>query len=135
LVVASASLQTIKILAVEDHADTRALLKLFLERAGAEVTAVASGHAALEEIQKRKPDLLICDIGMYGMDGYQLLEKIRLLESEIASVPAIACTAFTSSEDIGRAIAVGFQAHLAKPVNPDALLQTIIKVVGTDTQP
>lgn len=126
---AGANLETIKILAVEDHPDTRALLKRFLENSGAEVMAMESGWAALEEIQKYNPDVLICDIGMPGMDGYQLLEKIRKLGLEISSLPAIACTAFTSGEDVRRALEVGFQAHVAKPLDPDKLVRTIIEVI------
>jgi CheY-like chemotaxis protein len=128
--VTSTSLQTVKILAVEDHADTRRALKTFLERSGAEVTAVESGRAALQEIQTQKPDVLICDIGMREMNGYQLLERIRNLEPEIASVPAIACTAFVREEDVERAFAVGFQAHLAKPLDPNRLLRTVVEVMA-----
>lgn len=128
------SLDRVRILAVEDHADTRRLLKLFLEHSGAEVTAVESGRAALQEIQTRRPDVLICDIGMPGMDGYQLLERIRTLEPNIASVPAIACTAFVTEEDVTHAFAVGFQAHLAKPFDPDQLARTIVNVVRTSSE-
>ena len=126
---AGANLETIKILAVEDHEDTRVFLKRFLEHNGAEVVAVESGWAALEELQKYNPDVLLCDIGMPGLDGYQLLEKIRKLELEISSLPAIACTAFATGEDVRRAFEVGFQAHIAKPLDPDKLIQTIVDVI------
>lgn len=98
-----AVLASIKILAVEDHADTRKMLKIFLESSGAEVTAVESGPAALEAIQKKQPDVLVCDLSMPHMDGFELLRKIRGLGREIAFVPAIACTAFGSEEDMARA--------------------------------
>jgi CheY-like chemotaxis protein len=96
---ARANIEAIKILAVEDHEDTRALLDHFLEHCGADVIAVESAWSALEKIQKYNPDVLICDIGLPGLDGYQLLKKIRKLGPEISSIPAIACTAFTSRED------------------------------------
>jgi CheY-like chemotaxis protein len=130
--VAGTSLDAVKILAVEDHSDTRRLLKLFLEYSGAKVTAVASGRAALQAIQTQRPDVLICDIGMPEMNGYQLLERIRNLEPGMASVPAIACTAFVTEEDVAQALAVGFQAHLAKPLDPNQLVRTIVSVVATN---
>jgi CheY-like chemotaxis protein len=132
--VAGTNLDTVKILAVEDHADTRRVLKLFLEHSGAEVTAVESARAALQEIQTHRPDVLICDIGMPEMDGYQLLERIRDLEPRIASVPAIACTAFVTQEDVAHAFAVGFQAHLAKPLDPDQLVRAIVNVIRMSSE-
>jgi len=90
---------------------------------------VESGWAALEEIQKYNPEVLICDIGLPGLDGYQLLKKIRKLGLEISSIPAIACTAFTSREDVRHAFEVGFQAHIVKPFDPDKLVQTIMEVI------
>jgi CheY-like chemotaxis protein len=110
------------------------LVKLFLEHSGAEVTAVESGRAALQEIQRHRPDVLICDIGMPEMNGYQLLERIRSLEPGIASVPAIACTAFVTEEDVAQAFAVGFQAHLAKPLDPNQLVRTIVNMVRASRQ-
>lgn len=111
-----------------DHAGFHS--KLLLEHLGAEVVAVGSGRAALEEIQKYKPDVLVCDIGMPEMNGYELLRRIRGLKPEIASVPAIACTVFARSEDVEHAFAAGFQAHIAKPIDPKNFVQTIADVAA-----
>jgi CheY-like chemotaxis protein len=127
--VINAVLASIKILAVEDHADTRNVLKIFLEWSGAEVTVVESGSAALEAIQKQKPDVLLCDLSMPQMDGFELLQKIRDLGREIGSVPAIACTAFGGKEDVARTQRAGFQAHITKPIDPKVLVATIADVV------
>jgi CheY-like chemotaxis protein len=106
------------------------MLTLLLERSGAEVVAVGSGRAALEEIQKHKPDVLVCDIGMPEMNGYEFLRRVRDLKPEIASVPAIACTAFARNEDVERAFAAGFQAHIAKPIDPKNFVQTVADVAA-----
>jgi CheY-like chemotaxis protein len=127
--VISAVLASVKILAVEDHADTREVLKIFLEWSGAEVVAVESGSAALEALQNQKPDVLICDLSMPQMDGFELLQKIRDLGPQSGSVPAIACTAFGGKEDVARTQRAGFQAHITKPVDPKILVATIADIV------
>jgi len=131
-VVSSRALSNIKILTVDDQADTRTILKIFLERSGAEVIAVESGPAALVEIQRRKFDVILCDIGMPGMDGYQLLQKVRELEPKIGCRPAIACTAYVAPADVARARRAGFQAHIAKPVDPAELVNTVASVISDD---
>ena len=123
----SSPLANLRILAVEDHVDTRSILKIFLERFGASVTAVESGAAALAAIRREKPDLLLCDLSMPQMDGYQLLERIRQRESEIGFIPAIACTAFVSNEEVARTRRAGFQAYVGKPIDLTALVATIVK--------
>jgi CheY-like chemotaxis protein len=128
-VVVDAALAYIKILVVEDHADTRKALEIFLEQSGAEVTAVESGSAALEAIQKQRPDVLLCDLSMPHMDGFELLKEIRRLGGEVGAVPAIACTAFGSKEDMARTQTAGFRAHVTKPVDPKVLVVTIAEVV------
>ena len=123
------ALASIKIHAVEDQADTRKTIKLFLEWSGADVIAVESGHAALEAIREKKPDVLLCDLSMPQMDGFELLQKIRHLGGEIGSVPAIACTAFGGKEEMARTRRAGFQAHVTKPADPDVLVATIVEVI------
>jgi CheY-like chemotaxis protein len=124
------ALSNVKILAVEDHADTRLLFKAFLERSGADVIAVESGQAALLAIQRHKFDVVLCDIGMPDMDGYQFLQKIRDLEPQIGYQPAIACTAYTTPTDVACAHRAGFQALVAKPVDLAELVNTILTVVS-----
>jgi CheY-like chemotaxis protein len=129
-VASSRALSNVKILAVEDHADTRLLLKVFLERSGADVIAVESGLAALSVIQRHKFDVRLCDIGMPDMDGYQFLQKVRDLEPQIGCQPAIACTAYAIPTDVARAQRAGFQAHVAKPIDPTELIKIILNVVS-----
>ncbi len=119
-------LEELRILVVEDDDDTRELLKTILERCGAKVRAVASSDAAMAEIAKGIPDVLISDIGMPGESGYDLIKKVRSLEPEKGGrVPAVALTAYAAATDRRRALLAGFQTHLAKPVEPDELLAVI----------
>jgi PAS domain S-box-containing protein len=120
------SLKNVRVLLVEDDPDTRELLKTVLERCGAEVIAVASSSAALTEIERAKPSVLVSDIAMAGENGYGLIQKIRALKPEQGGrVPAVALTAYAAAADRRRALLAGFQTHLAKPVEPDELLAVI----------
>ena len=124
-----ASLMDRRILLVEDDADTQELLKTLLRRHGAEVIAVSSSAAALEEIARMKPDMIISDIGMTGENGYALIRKIRALAPEAGGrIPAIALTAYAGAADRRRALLAGFQTHLAKPVDPADLLAVILSL-------
>ena len=121
-----ATLKHRRILLVEDDADTQELLKTLLRRHGAEVTAVSSSTAALEEIERGKPDVIISDIGMTGENGYELIRKIRSLDPEAGGhIPAIALTAYAGAADRRRALLAGFQTHLAKPIDPADLIAVI----------
>jgi PAS domain S-box-containing protein len=117
------------VLAVDDDADNRQLLALLLEESGATVTAAASASEALAILERLVPDILLSDIGMPEMDGYALLQAIRSLPSKCANVPAIALTAYAQEVDQQQAIAVGFQAHLAKPIEPELLIAKILAIV------
>jgi CheY-like chemotaxis protein len=74
------------------------------------------------------PNVLICDLAMPGMDGYELLENVRALEPELGQTPAIAFTAAATNIDQARAQQAGFKAHLAKPIDPNKLVKTILEV-------
>jgi signal transduction histidine kinase/ActR/RegA family two-component response regulator len=121
-------LKSIKVVAVDDNADSRELLKVILERSSAEVAVVSSGKKALAAIKNVQPDVLICDLAMPEMDGYELLENVRRLEPELGQLPVIAFTAAARSEDLARTRRAGFQAHLAKPVDPSKLVTTILQL-------
>jgi CheY-like chemotaxis protein len=123
-------LSNIRIVVVDDHADTRNLLRFFLEHCGAQPTVASNGQEALEVIRKVRPDLLISDLAMPHMDGYELMEKVQDLEEEIGSLPSIACSAYARAEDRARARNAGFNAHVEKPVDLDRLVTTILKVVN-----
>jgi PAS domain S-box-containing protein len=118
-------LRDLQILVVEDDGDAADLLERFLRSAGADVTVVRSAAAALASIQGSSPDLLVSDIGMPGMDGYDLIRLVRKLEPDRGGmVPAIAVTAFARTEDRMRALFAGYQAHLSKPINAEELVAT-----------
>jgi signal transduction histidine kinase len=115
----------IRILAVDDDADTRELLETVLGNLGAHVVLAESADAVLDRLQAEPFDVLLADIAMPGMDGYALIEAVRLLPGPAAQVPAIAVTAFGRQEDRAKALAAGYQAHLSKPVLPDQLAAAI----------
>ena len=124
------SLQGVRLLVVDDEADTQALLTFILEQAGARVVAVASAAAALETLQTFIPDVLLSDIGMAEMNGYSLLRQVRSLTPEQGgTIPAIALTAYVGEYDQQQALAAGFQQHLSKPVEPEILVKAIAQLV------
>ena len=118
---ARADLQGVHILVVDDERDARELLEAVLRQAGAEVLSADSVRHALEALESFRPDVIVSDIGMPGEDGYALMKQLRAQGGGGASVPAIALTAYTRQEDKQRALALGFSAHVGKPVNPDDL--------------
>jgi PAS domain S-box-containing protein len=123
---AARQLEGITVLVVEDDEDTRELVNRLLAECGARVLTASSAASALERFEADSPDILISDIGLPGEDGYSLITRIRNLDGAGGSrVPAIALTAFARSEDRTRALQAGFQAHLAKPVEPVELVATV----------
>lgn len=123
-------LEGVRVLAVDDEPDARNLLKAILEDEGASVTTAGSSHVALEAIEECLPDLILSDIGMPGEDGYQFMRRLRTRDPEHGgSVPAIALTAFARPEDREQSIAAGFQAHMAKPIDPSKLVQTVTQIL------
>jgi PAS domain S-box-containing protein len=124
-------LDAIRILVVEDEPDTRDFLKRLLEGHGAEVVVAASVAEALSLLRIERPDMLISDIGLPQVDGYDLVEQIRAGDADAArGIPAIALTAYARAEDRMRALRAGYQVHLAKPVEPSELLAAIASFVG-----
>jgi signal transduction histidine kinase/ActR/RegA family two-component response regulator len=121
-------LKDIKVVAVDDNADARKLLKVILERSHAESAVVSSGKEALEVIKDFHPDVLICDLAMPEMDGYEVLENVRRLEPRLGHLPVIAFTALARDEDRAATRLAGFQAHLAKPIEPDKLVRTVLEL-------
>jgi CheY-like chemotaxis protein len=119
------SLATIRILLVEDDADAAAFVKRLLETHGADVQVAASAQAALTALGMGSPDILISDIGLPEMDGYQLIERIRQKGGVSGGIPAVALTAFARSEDRTRALLAGYQAHLSKPIESGELVATV----------
>ena len=119
-------LQGVKVLVVDDEADAREMIAIALETYGAEVTIAGSTAEALEIFDRVQPDVLVSDIGMPGENGYVLIRRLRDLEAERGSqIPAIALTAYAQEEDRRQVLRAGFQTHLAKPIEPDALVLAI----------
>ena len=120
-------LQGIHVLAIDDEEDALTLLRVVLETAGAQVTSVSSPNAALARIEDVKPHVLVIDLGMPDMDGFELIQRIRNSPNPaIRNLPAAALTAFARSEDRTKALRSGFEMHLAKPVDPGELVASIV---------
>ncbi|HEV7508425.1 MAG TPA: chemotaxis protein CheB [Thermoanaerobaculia bacterium] len=116
----------LRLLVVEDELTGREMLVALLEQYGAEVVAVASAEEALLALAHAVPDVLLSDIGMPGESGYDLLRRVRALSADLGGrVPAIAFTAYSSSQDRLESLDAGFQAHLAKPTDPARLVAMI----------
>ena len=125
------SLGGLRVLVVDDERDTREILAVMLGRFGAEVRTASFAAEGLETLQAWRPDLLVSDIGMPGEDGYALISKVRALSAEEGGqTPAIALTAFASSQDRQRALDAGFQVHLGKPVEPVELARLVARTLG-----
>ncbi len=123
------------VLVVDDEPDSRGLIKRMLMDAGARVFVAGSGAEAMLLLRQEGDaiGIVLSDIGMPGQDGYSLMREIRSLPNEGASpsrLPAIALTAFARSEDRMRALLAGFQAHLAKPAEPEELVALVASLTG-----
>jgi PAS domain S-box-containing protein len=125
----TARLQRLRVLVVEDDPDARALIVRILKDAGADAAEAATAETALEIIGKRPPDLLVSDIGMPQLDGYQLVRRLRSSGFDEKRLPAIALTAFTRGQDRADALAAGFQVHLAKPVRAQVLINAVANLI------
>ena len=124
-------LHGLRVLAVDDDADSLDLLAFVLSEYGAEVTAVASASEALEIFAQLKPDLLIFDISMPEVDGYALLSQIRNLQAlNDKQIPAIALTAMAANDARLAAMAAGFQIYLTKPVDIASLITAVAELAG-----
>ena len=113
-----------RITLIDDDADSNAALGILLQRAGHEVSAALTGLAGLELVRQNRPHIVLCDIGLAGMDGYAVAARLR--EQALDPRPtAIAITGYGQPEDRARALAAGFDHHLVKPVDPAVLLRLI----------
>jgi len=124
-----------QVLVVDDEADMRELATVILHEYGAQVRSVASAQAALQALDESLPDVLVSDVGMPGMDGYQLLRQVRSRSSDRGSqIPAIALTAYAGEYNQQQALNAGFQMHLAKPVEPKVLVMAIVKLLNRNVE-
>ena len=121
-------LRGIRVLVVDDNPDVRELITAVLERAQAEVATAASADEALEAVKSKRPDVLLCDLHMPGIDGFELIHRVRAWErtgGTGAAIPAAAVSAYASLGRRLRHARDEFQAFLTKPVDPDTLLRTV----------
>jgi PAS domain S-box-containing protein len=129
-VTALGSLKSVRVLAVDDEAEARTLLRVVLEAAGAEVHIVASAEEVLAYLQTAQPDVILADVGMPDMDGFEMIARIRMSPDRLVrDVPAAALTAFARPEDRTKALQSGFEMHLAKPVDPSELVASVATLV------
>jgi CheY-like chemotaxis protein len=126
----SRTLQDVRVLVVEDEPDNRDLIRRMLEAHGAQVVTAGTASEAILQATGHRPHILVSDIGLPDVDGYELIRRIRRLEAEgLDNIPAVALTAFARSEDRTRALRAGYQAHIAKPVEPAELVATLASFV------
>lgn len=126
----NAPLRGLRILLIEDMQDIRDMVVAILKLRGAEVRETGTTDEGMNWVQRWSPHIILCDIGLPGEDGYAFLKRVRALPEESPRrTPAIALTAYSRAEDRDTALAVGYQAHIAKPVRPDELVDAILKVV------
>lgn len=124
-------LDEVRVLIVDDDADAMELVSRVLKNCGALVTTAPSGADGLKLLLRACPDVVLADIGMPEMDGYQFVSQLRELEREgMRATPVIALTALARSEDRRRAMLAGFDLHLAKPVEPAELVATVGRLAG-----
>ena len=125
------SLDDVRVLVVDDEPDACRMVKRILEGCHAEVMTAQSVAAALDLLNARAFDVLVSDIGMPNEDGYDLIRKVRALDTEKGgNLPAVALTAFARSEDRTRAALAGFQTHLPKPVEVSELIAVVANFAG-----
>ncbi|MGJ5632149.1 PAS domain S-box protein [Nostoc sp. CALU 1950] len=125
------SLLGVRVVVVDDQADTREFITTVLEQYQAEVKAVGSVPEALQLIMQWKPDVIVSDIGMPQEDGYSLIRKLRSQPPELGgNIPAAALTAYARAEDRMRAIQEGYQLHLPKPIEAAELATVVASLVG-----
>jgi PAS domain S-box-containing protein len=132
----SSDLTGIKVLLVDDQEDSRNVIRRVLADCEAQVVTASTAAEALALVERDRPDVLVSDIGMPDVDGYELLRRVRALgHARGGGLPAIALTAFARSEDRTRALRAGFLVHVSKPVEPSELVATVASVVGRTGQP
>jgi len=124
-------LRGIRVLVVDDNPDVRELIAAVLERAQAEVATAASADEALEAVKSKRPDVLLCDLHMPGIDGFELIHRVRAWErtgGAGAAIPAAAVSAYASLGRRLRHARDEFQAFLTKPVDSETLVRTVLEL-------
>jgi PAS domain S-box-containing protein len=125
------ALDGLSVLAVDDEPDALEFIKTVLENCGAKVLTAGSAAAALGALKEGWPDVLVSDIGMPEMSGFELIRQVRMRGRERGKqVPAVALTAYAREEDRRQVIRAGYQTHLPKPVEPEDLIAAVASLAG-----
>jgi PAS domain S-box-containing protein len=130
------NLSNLQVLVVDDDIDALAMLREILETSRATVHTASSAEEALVIMERHHPDVMISDLGMPVMDGFDLIQRVReSSNAAIANMPAAALTAYARSEDRAKALRAGFDMHLAKPVDPGELVAAVAALARNRSQP
>ena len=131
---AQSHLNGIRVLLVEDHQDTQDAMRFILEGKGAQVFTAGTAVEGMKVFLESHPDVLVCDLGLPGVDGYTLLRQIRALPGALGGqVGAVAVTAH-AAELSTKVLHAGFQVHLAKPVEPEDIVSAIAALASRAKQ-
>jgi len=126
-------LEGVRVLVVDDDPDALAMARDILEAAGADVAVAPSAADALALVSAVRPDVLVADLAMPRVDGFELIARVRAApDAAVRRVPAAALTAYARSEDSAKALRSGFQMHLAKPIDPAALTAAVAELAHRD---
>lgn len=124
-------LQGLSVLFVDDEADTCDMLRILFERAGAVVKCALSADEALQIMESWKPDILVSDLGMPEIDGYELIRRVRARrDARWNKIPAVALTALARVDDRVKALSAGYQMHVSKPVEPVEILNVVASLAS-----
>jgi two-component system cell cycle response regulator DivK len=115
---------TTRVLVIEDHPPSLDLVRYLLVSMGYEALVAEDGLSGLALAEAEIPDLVICDIQMPGLDGYQLLARLRA-NARLASIPVVAVTAFSMVGDRRRILEAGFEGYIPKPIIPEAFVAQV----------
>jgi CheY-like chemotaxis protein len=118
----------VRVLVIDDQEYTRDLVTAIFRRADAEVQSASSVREGLERFEQTPPHVVVCDLAMPGEDGFAFVRAVRALPASSKATPVVALTAFSRPEDRDRALASGFDAYLSKPVDPEELATTVLRL-------
>ena len=118
-----------KALLVEDNADNRYLFTILLNAAGFTVVVAVDGRSGLAMARTEKPDVILLDIQMPNMDGYEVASKLKS-DPELAQIPVIGVSSFAMPGDRSRAMSAGFAGYIEKPVDPEKFAETVTRLLG-----
>ena len=121
--------ESLRVLLVDDHDDLLVMLQLVLSRRNYHVATASSGHEAIKIASDFAPHIIVSDLGMPGMNGYEMIVRLRAM-NELGAFKAIALSGFDEMDDETSAIAAGFDAHVSKPIDFERLFATIDRLTN-----